>query len=210
MALLVYFQGVCLQVIINAADIYIQKLHQIQARVPVKVFQNNYSENFQDVLSLKLKENSLSAYNLPNSSKSKDVSRTPSNFNDVIKSASSMYGVAERLISAVVKAESNFNPMALSKAGAMGLMQLMPATAKALGVADPYNPEQNIFGGTRYLRQLLDRYGGDVKMALAAYNCGSGTLNRLNISDLDDPQQFANLPSETRNYIKTIMQYMGM
>lgn len=199
-----------MQVIINAADIYIQKLHQIQARVPVKVFQNNYSENFQDVLSLKLKENSLSAYNLPNSSKSKDVSRTPSNFNDVIKSASSMYGVAERLISAVVKAESNFNPMALSKAGAMGLMQLMPATAKALGVADPYNPEQNIFGGTRYLRQLLDRYGGDVKMALAAYNCGSGTLNRLNISDLDDPQQFANLPSETRNYIKTIMQYMGM
>ena len=92
----------------------------------------------------------------------------------------------------------------------MGLMQLMPATAKTLSVANPYNPEQNIFGGTQYLRQLLDRYDGDVKMALAADNCGSGTLNRLNITDLDNSAQFAKLPSETRNYIKKIMQYMGL
>lgn len=199
-----------MQVIISAADIYIQKINQIQARIPVKIVQNNQSESFQDVLSLKLEEKSIPSYNLPKLSKSDDVSNAPSNFYNIIKSASSTYGVDEGLISAVIKAESNFNPLALSKAGAMGLMQLMPATAKTLSVANPYNPEQNIFGGTQYLRQLLDRYDGDVKMALAAYNCGSGTLNRLNITDLDNSAQFAKLPSETRNYIKKIMQYMGL
>ena len=97
--------------------------------------------------------------------------RWPSDFDQLIAEASERYGVDPSLVKAMIKVESNFDSRAVSPAGAKGLMQLMDATGKQLGVADPFDPRQNVEGGVAYLRQMLDRYG-DVSLALAAYNAG--------------------------------------
>lgn len=112
-------------------------------------------------------------------------------FDDLIQKAGSEYGVDPALIKAVISVESNGNPRAVSPAGAQGLMQLMPKTAAELGVTDPFDPVQNIRAGTRYLSQLQNRYQGDLKLTLAAYNWGMGNVERK-------PEA---LPRETRNYI---------
>lgn len=117
-----------------------------------------------------------------------------SGINEIIASAAETYGVDADLIHRVIQAESSFNPDAVSPAGAQGLMQLMPETAKELGVSDAFDPKENIMGGTRYLRQLLDRYDQDIPLALAAYNWGMG-----NVDAKKRP-----MPEETRNYIARI------
>lgn len=113
-----------------------------------------------------------------------------------IRLAARKYGLSEKLIESVIRAESSFRPNAVSPAGAQGLMQLMPATAKALGVNDPFDVQQNVDGGARYIRQMLDRFGGDVKLALAAYNAGPGTVERYNG---DVPYR------ETRAYVQRVL-----
>jgi soluble lytic murein transglycosylase-like protein len=118
----------------------------------------------------------------------------------IIDKASATCGVDKGLISSVIQAESDFDTNATSPKGAMGLMQLMPDTARGLGVSNAYDPEQNVMAGTRYLKSLLDRYHGDVKLALAAYNWGMGNLERST----------GNLPEETRNYIARIMKNYGV
>lgn len=115
-------------------------------------------------------------------------------------------GVDEDLVREVVRAESNFNPNAVSHAGAKGLMQLMDGTARAMQVKDVYNPDENLAGGTKYLKSLLDRYDGNVKVALAAYNAGPGRVSRLGIkSDEDLEAKYDELPQETQRYVEKIM-----
>lgn len=114
----------------------------------------------------------------------------------IIAKASNRYGVETGLIKAVIKAESNFNPTAVSSAGARGLMQLMPGTAHSLGVNDSFDPEQNVMAGTRFLRDLLDRYNGNMDSALAAYNWGPGNVDRR-------PEH---IPRETQDYLARVKQ----
>ncbi|WP_440111127.1 lytic transglycosylase domain-containing protein [Paenibacillus sp. QZ-Y1] len=129
----------------------------------------------------------------------------PTDFESLIATASAKYGVPESLIKAVIDTESNFNPNVVSSAGAKGLMQLMDGTAAGLGVSNAYDPAQNIDAGTKYLSLQLQRFGGEVKMALAAYNAGPGRVSRLGVSSDSELMSVLNrLPSETQAYISKV------
>lgn len=125
--------------------------------------------------------------------------KTGTSLERIFDQAAQTYGVDVELLKAMAKAESGFDPNATSKSGAMGIMQLMPTTAKGLGVTDAYDPEQNIMGGAKYIASLLDKYDGNVSYALAAYNAGSGNVDK-----------YGGIPpfEETQNYVAKILGYL--
>ncbi|MGO4971582.1 lytic transglycosylase domain-containing protein [[Clostridium] aminophilum] len=127
------------------------------------------------------------------------INRT-SSMDEMFERAASATGLSTKLLKAVAKQESSFNPTAVSKAGAMGVMQLMPATARSLGVRDPFDAKQNIMGGAKYLAQQLQRFGGNIEKALAAYNAGPNAVEKYN-----------GIPpyKETQNYVRTIMSNLN-
>lgn len=124
----------------------------------------------------------------------------------LIQEASRRHQVQPSLVKAVIDAESSFNSKAVSQAGAKGLMQLMDATGKSVGVNDPFDPVQNVQGGTKYLSNLLKKYDGNQGVALAAYNAGSGRIDRLGIAnDNDLAAKMGQLPKETQAYVAKVM-----
>ena len=128
----------------------------------------------------------------------KDSLGCPSELESYFKEAAEKYNVDVNLLKAIAKAESNFNPNAVSSAGALGIMQLMPSTASSLGISNAYNAKANIMGGAQVIAANLKKYNGDVSLALAAYNAGSGNVDK-----------YGGIPpfKETQNYVKKVMNY---
>jgi soluble lytic murein transglycosylase-like protein len=119
-------------------------------------------------------------------------------YDDLISEASKRHGVSFPLLKAIIKAESDFDPQAVSKKGAMGLMQIMPQNFKLLGLEDPFDPTQNINAGARYFKQLYDRFGGKLALSLAAYNAGPSVVDR-----------YKTIPpyEETEEYVRRVLRY---
>jgi soluble lytic murein transglycosylase-like protein len=122
----------------------------------------------------------------------------PNRYDSIIAEAARLHGVPKALIKAVIKAESDFDPQAVSRRGALGLMQIMPANLEPLEVADPFNPHENIMGGVRYLKEMLKRFDQNLQLALAAYNAGPGAV-----------EQYRSIPPfpETQSYIQKVLRY---
>lgn len=181
----------------------IQNLHSAMgAWSPDAKTTDQIEDSFAAILGEALKQNfdpimdEQGLNNAQTSTQLTKVNNTPQELEGLIQQASSKYGIPVDLLKGVIKAESGFNPNARSEAGAMGLMQLMPKTAASLGVNNPYDPAQNIDGGAKYLRKMLNMFDNDMKMALAAYNAGPGNVKK-----------YGGLPpfKETQNYVKKIM-----
>lgn len=125
----------------------------------------------------------------------------PGDYEDIIKAAAKTHNIDSGLIKAVIQAESAFNPNAVSPKGAMGLMQLMPETSLDVGVSDPFDPRENVMGGTRYLKQLLARYDSDLSLCLAAYNAGPGAV-----------EKYKCIPPyrETEDYVRKVLGFYSL
>ena len=159
------------------------------------VLKNSTKAKFGDLLTNPTTKVNANIYTAQAASASEKISPRE-RIRDIVSRMSKKHGVDEKLVNALIKQESGFNPNAKSKVGAMGLMQLMPSTAKGLGVTNPLDPEQNVEGGVKYLKSMLNKYNGNIILALAAYNAGPGAVDKY---DGVPPYK------ETQNYVKSIL-----
>lgn len=170
---------------LSSLDMTLQRINMIENQFQsLMTYAQKPDEDFQKILDKSIE----------NKKSSNSTSR--SEINDLITKYADKNGLDENFVKAVINQESGFNPNATSKCGAMGLMQLMPSTAQGLGVTNAYDAEQNIEGGTKYLKGLLDRFGNDKSLALAAYNAGPNAVKK-----------YGGIPpyAETQNYVKSVL-----
>lgn len=176
------------------------------SNVPTGIVNNIYSNINEN---LNVRNEAISSTNtLEQSSNLVEITNTnltqKEQIEDAVKKASQKYGVDANLIKSVIKTESNFNPNAVSGAGAKGLMQIMPSNFKNLGISDPFNIYQNVDGGTKLLKEYMNKYNGDTEMALMAYNGGPTRMKNRGVTSIRDIYK---MPKETQNYVKKVMSY---
>ena len=158
--------------------------------------QNLYYQGINQVFSPSTLNAALAAAKQQTDAAVTQTNPAAKDYGQLIKQAAEKFDLPENLLSSIIQHESNFNSKAVSHAGAQGLMQLMPGTAKFLGVKDSFDPEQNITGGARYIRQMLNQFNGSIELALAAYNAGPGNVKK-----------HGGIPpfKETQNYVKKVL-----
>lgn len=185
---------------ISSLELTLRRIDQIKAQFDPESLEADNAQLFESKLSKALKQydtRNNSNYIMSPQSGSFKYSSLQGNIENLISKHSKINDLDPALVRSVIRAESNFNPHAVSSVGAEGLMQLMPGTAKSLGVVNSMDPEQNIAAGTTYLKQLMDKFGS-TKLALAAYNAGPGAV-----------EKFGGVPpyKETKNYVDKVMSY---
>lgn len=177
----------------------VQRIADIEAKIKSVAQTDNQTDNINSTDFAQIMQQNINRN--PPPAQVRSMRNIPvANIRQMILKAAKENNIRPELLEAVVQVESGYNPDAVSSKGASGLMQLMPATAQALGVSDPFDPEQNLMGGAKYLRQQLDRFNGDEKKALAAYNAGPGAVTRYN-----------GIPPypETQRYVTKILSFAG-
>jgi soluble lytic murein transglycosylase-like protein len=178
---------------LGLADLVVKELERQGSSIPFSSAPNSSTDNLWMLDKAFIPQQSTQKSDTTQDS---NISSKVSSWDDLITEASNSHGVDKNLIAAVIAQESGGNPRAVSKAGAKGLMQLMDSTATELGVHNSFSPRSNIMGGTRYLRNMLDKYDGNEQLALASYNAGPSSVDK-----------YKGIPpySETQNYVKSVL-----